>query len=42
VLSSAEIEGRELVLATLADNFRRYVLDVDAPPATALLAPRLG
>jgi LAS superfamily LD-carboxypeptidase LdcB len=42
VLSSAEIEGREEVLATLEENFHRYVLQVDAPPAAALLAPRLA
>ena len=41
VLASTDIDGREEVLAALADNFRRYVLDVDAPPAAALLAPRL-
>jgi LAS superfamily LD-carboxypeptidase LdcB len=42
VLSRREIEGKEAVLETLAENFRRYVLDVDAPPATALASPRLN
>jgi hypothetical protein len=42
VLAASEIEGREAVLATLAENFRRYVLDVDAPPPEALVSPRLS
>lgn len=41
VLADAQIDGREEVLAALEDNFRRYVQQVDAPPAAALLAPRL-
>ena len=42
VLAASEIEGREAVLETLAENFRRYVLDVDAPPQAALVSPRLS
>jgi hypothetical protein len=42
VLAASEIEGRDAVLESLAENFRRYVLDVDAPPAAANLSPRLG
>jgi LAS superfamily LD-carboxypeptidase LdcB len=42
VLVAAQIDGRDEILETLADNFRRYVIDVDAPPAAAILAPRLG
>jgi len=42
VLSASEIEGKDEVLETLAENFRRYVLDVDPPPPAALLSPRLN
>lgn len=42
VLAASEIEGREAVLESLAENFRRYVLEVDAPPEAALLSPRLS
>ena len=42
VLAGVDIEGKEEVLASLAENFRRYVLEVDAPPEPALLGPRLG
>jgi len=42
VLADSEIEGKEAVLESLAENFRRYVLDVDAPPAEAVASPRLA
>jgi LAS superfamily LD-carboxypeptidase LdcB len=42
VLAAADIDGRDEVLETLAENFQRYVLDVDAPPAAACMAPRLS
>jgi len=42
VLAGVDIEGKEEVLASLAENFRRYVLEVDAPPAAATAAPRLS
>jgi LAS superfamily LD-carboxypeptidase LdcB len=42
VLGDAQIDGRDEVLAALAENFRRYVVDVDAPPEAAILAPRLA
>lgn len=42
VLETADIEGKQEVLATLAGNFQRYVLAVDEPPAAAALAPRLA
>jgi LAS superfamily LD-carboxypeptidase LdcB len=42
VLASVDIEGKDEVLASLGVNFRRYVLDVDEPPAAASLAPRLA
>jgi len=42
VLESADIEGKPEVLATLARNYSKYVVNVDAPPAAALLAPRLA
>jgi hypothetical protein len=42
VLAAADIDGRDEVLATLAENFQRYVLDVDAPPEAACMAPRLS
>src|SRR6187549_3695084 len=32
VLAAADIDGRDEVLQTLAENFQRYVVDVDAPP----------
>jgi len=42
VLADSGIEGKEAVLESLPENFRRYVVDVDAPPEAALLAPRLN
>jgi hypothetical protein len=42
VLAASEIEGKEDVLASLGENFQRYVLDVDAPPETAARSPRLA
>jgi LAS superfamily LD-carboxypeptidase LdcB len=42
VLVASGIEGKEEVLASLEENFRRYVLEVDAPPEAARLAPRLN
>ena len=42
VLADAQIEGKEEVLESLAANFQRYVVEVDAPPAAALLSPPLG
>lgn len=42
VLADAQIDGRDEVLTALAENFRRYVVDVDAPPEAAMLAPRLA
>jgi len=42
VLAASEIEGKDAVLESLGENFRRYVLEVDAPPPAALLSPRLS
>jgi LAS superfamily LD-carboxypeptidase LdcB len=42
VLAAAEIDGKDEVLESLAENFRRYVVDVDAPPEEAVAAPRLA
>lgn len=42
VLADVDIDGRDEVLAGLAGNFQRYVMDVDAPPESARLSPRLG
>ena len=42
VLAAVEIDGRDEVLETLAENFRRYVVEVDAPPEEAALSPRLA
>jgi LAS superfamily LD-carboxypeptidase LdcB len=42
VLADTEIDGKREVLETLAENFRRYVVEVDAPPEAALLSPRLS
>jgi hypothetical protein len=42
VLAQTDIEGREEVLASLDDNFQRYVVDVDPPPEVARLSPRLS
>jgi LAS superfamily LD-carboxypeptidase LdcB len=41
VLAAAEIEGKTEVLAALQPNYTRYVLNVDAAPEVALMAPRL-
>jgi LAS superfamily LD-carboxypeptidase LdcB len=41
VLEVSAIDGKEEVLAALDRNFATYVVNVDAPPATALLSPRL-
>jgi LAS superfamily LD-carboxypeptidase LdcB len=42
VLAASQIDGRDEVLETLAETFRRYVVDVDAPPAAAVQSPRLA
>jgi LAS superfamily LD-carboxypeptidase LdcB len=42
VLAASEIEGKEAVLATLVENFRRYVVEVDAPPEATVLSPKLS
>jgi len=42
VLAASEIDGKEAVLASLEENFRRYVVDVDPPPESARLSPRLA
>ena len=42
VLAASEIEGKEVVLESLEENFRRYVVDVDPAPETARLSPRLA
>lgn len=42
VLSAADIDGKEAVLAALDRNFTSYVVNVDAAPEVALLAPRLA
>ena len=42
VLAGVDIEGKPEVLESLAENFRRYVLEVDAPPEAAVLSPRLA
>ena len=42
VLEGSAIDGKEEVLAALDRNFANYVVNVDAPPAVALLAPSLS
>src|SRR5690348_17327905 len=42
VLAGSDIEGKDDVLASLEENFRRYVIDVDPPPEMAVAAPRLA
>ena len=42
VLAASEIDGKEAVLASLDENFRRYVVDVDQAPEAARLSPRLA
>jgi len=42
VLAASAIEGKEEVLASLDENFQRYVVEVDRPPEAALLSPRLA
>jgi len=42
LLSGVDIDGKDEVLASLAENFQRYVVDVDAPPEAACMAPRLS
>jgi LAS superfamily LD-carboxypeptidase LdcB len=41
VLESSAIEGKPEVLAALARNYSKYVVNVDPPPAVAMLGPRL-
>jgi LAS superfamily LD-carboxypeptidase LdcB len=41
VLAASELEGKEAVLDSLEENFRRYVVDVDRAPEAAALSPRL-
>ena len=42
VLAASEIEGKEVVLESLEETFRRYVVDVDPAPESARLSPRLA
>jgi LAS superfamily LD-carboxypeptidase LdcB len=42
LLAGVDIDGKEEVLASLAENFQRYVVDVDAPPEMARMSPRLS
>jgi LAS superfamily LD-carboxypeptidase LdcB len=42
VLAAAPIEGKEEVLAALANNFSSYVANVDTAPDEALVSPRLS
>lgn len=42
VLAAADIEGKTEVLAGLDAHYAGYVINVDKPPETALLAPRLA
>jgi len=42
VLADSAIEGREAVLESLERNFATYVVNVDPPPAVALVSPRLS
>lgn len=42
VLAAADIEGKEAVLEALPGNFARYVVNIDAPAESALLAPALA
>jgi LAS superfamily LD-carboxypeptidase LdcB len=41
VLAGAGIEGKPAVLEALARNYSSYVINVDNPPASALLCPSL-
>jgi len=42
VIEGAEIEGKVEILAALDRNYATYVVNVDAAPAVALMAPRLA
>jgi LAS superfamily LD-carboxypeptidase LdcB len=42
VLESTPIEGKAAVLEALERNYSSYVVNVDRPPAVALLSPRLS
>ena len=42
MLAAADIEGKEQVLESLAQNFASYVVNVDSPPEVALRSPRLA
>jgi LAS superfamily LD-carboxypeptidase LdcB len=42
VLEQADIEGKPEVLAALERNYSNYVVNVDPPPAAAVMAPLLG
>jgi LAS superfamily LD-carboxypeptidase LdcB len=42
VLSRAAIEGKAEVLASLAENFERYAVNVDPAPQIARISPRLS
>jgi LAS superfamily LD-carboxypeptidase LdcB len=42
VLADSAIEGKVEVLAALDRNFETYVVNVDVPPAAALLSPSLA
>jgi LAS superfamily LD-carboxypeptidase LdcB len=42
VLAGADIEGKPEVLAALERNYSTYVVNVDAPPVTAIFSPRLA
>ncbi|HEX6636264.1 MAG TPA: M15 family metallopeptidase [Steroidobacteraceae bacterium] len=41
-IEAAPIEGKPEVLAALEQNYSRYVVNVDAPPAAARMGPRLA
>lgn len=42
VLEAVDIEGKPQVLDALDRNYSKYVVNVDSPPAAALLSPRLA
>jgi LAS superfamily LD-carboxypeptidase LdcB len=42
VLTDAAIEGKSALLETLASHYSSYVVNVDSPPESALLSPRLS
>jgi hypothetical protein len=42
VLGGADIEGKEQVLEALERNYHTYIVNVDPPPAAALMSPMLA